>query len=146
MKNKGFTLVELLVVIAVFAMLISLVIVSTGQSKEKARDARRESDVKQIQVALGLYNSGLGRFPACASEVVIDGSADCMSSALRGEGSVSGAVVVDPLGGSSGTCGNASSFVYCYQSLNNGESYRLRYNLEGNSIFGKSAGWQEVGP
>lgn len=152
MKNKknyfitGFTLVELLVVIAVFAMLISLVIVSTGQSKEKARDARRESDIKQIQVALGLYNSSLGRFPVCESEVVIEGSADCMSTALGGERAVSGSVAIDPLGGSSGACGDAGSFVYCYQSISNGVSYRLRYHLEGNSISGKSAGWQEVGP
>jgi len=52
MNKKGFTLIELLVVVAIIGMLSSLVLVSMGPARQRTRDARRLSDVKQIALAL----------------------------------------------------------------------------------------------
>ncbi|MFC1751632.1 type II secretion system protein [Patescibacteria group bacterium] len=54
-KNRGFTLIELLVVIAIIGILASVVLASLNSARLKSRDARRVSDIKQLQLALELY-------------------------------------------------------------------------------------------
>ncbi len=54
-KRKGFTLVELLVVIAIIGLLSTIAFISLNRARGKARDAKRISDIRQIQSALELY-------------------------------------------------------------------------------------------
>jgi prepilin-type N-terminal cleavage/methylation domain-containing protein len=55
-KKKGFTLVELLVVIAVISLLSSIILASLNTARKKSRDARRIADIKQLQLAEELYS------------------------------------------------------------------------------------------
>lgn len=142
--KKGFTIIELLVVLAIIAMLSSFIFVMLKGAQAKNRDARREEDIKQVQNALGLYAVNAHRFPVCATQAVINGATDCLSQVLVASGAISG-LPTDPLGRASGACGEPGSFVYCYQSPD-GFSYTLRYALETDTIPGKSAGWQSVSP
>ncbi|MFA5163033.1 MAG: prepilin-type N-terminal cleavage/methylation domain-containing protein [Patescibacteria group bacterium] len=67
-KNKqGFTLIELLVVIAIIGLLSTLSIVALNNARARSRDARRVSDVKQMQTALELYYNDVGSYPPSAS-------------------------------------------------------------------------------
>jgi prepilin-type N-terminal cleavage/methylation domain-containing protein len=56
-KNKGFTLVELLIVVAIIAILTGMLTVNLADARERARDAQRKADLKQIQNALELYKN-----------------------------------------------------------------------------------------
>jgi prepilin-type N-terminal cleavage/methylation domain-containing protein len=53
--SRGFTLIELLVVIAIIGVLSSVVMTSLNSARIKARDAKRASDIRQLQTALELY-------------------------------------------------------------------------------------------
>jgi prepilin-type N-terminal cleavage/methylation domain-containing protein len=66
-KSKGFTLIELLVVIAIIGILATIVMVSLNTARAKARDARRISDVRQLQLALQMYYDAIGSYPAALS-------------------------------------------------------------------------------
>jgi general secretion pathway protein G len=89
-NHKGFTLVELLVVIAIIGVLASITIAALDGSRKKGRDARRLSDLKQIQLALELYYGGNGHFPAGTSAQYFD------PTALTSAGYIS-VVPTDPL-------------------------------------------------
>ena len=54
-SKKGFTLIELLIVITILGILMTIGYQSFYRSQEKARDAERKSDLRQIQKALELY-------------------------------------------------------------------------------------------
>lgn len=56
-KQSGFTLIELLIVVAIIGVLAGMVTINLQDARERARDAQRKSDVKQIQNALELYKN-----------------------------------------------------------------------------------------
>ncbi len=54
-KKRGVTLVELLVATAIIGTLSGLVVVNVNRARVQSRDAKRESDLRNIQVALEFY-------------------------------------------------------------------------------------------
>ena len=66
-KSAGFTLIELLVVIAIIGLLSTLAVVSLNNARTKSRDAKRLSDIKQIQTGLELYFADQNTYPAVAT-------------------------------------------------------------------------------
>jgi len=69
-KSKGFTLIELLVVIAIIGILATIILVSMGGARGKARDARRESDVRQIALAMEMYYDDVSHYLTNAGPAV----------------------------------------------------------------------------
>jgi type II secretion system protein G len=73
-NNKGFTLIELLVVIAIIGLLSTMAVVSLNTARGKSRDARRMSDIKQIQTALEMYNGDNGTYFTTATATLASGA------------------------------------------------------------------------
>lgn len=68
-SKKGFTLIEILVVVAIIAILSSVVLIGLGPTRRAGRDARRISDLRQVQNGLELYFNHCGAYPGGASSV-----------------------------------------------------------------------------
>lgn len=62
-EKEAFSLIELLVVIAIIGLLSTLSVIALNSARAKARDAKRISDVKQMQVALEMYYNDENTYP-----------------------------------------------------------------------------------
>lgn len=130
MNKKGFTLIELLVVIAIIGLLSTLAVVALGNARQKARDARRLSDLKQLQTALELYYTDQTAYPT-QSGTLGSGNWACLNStgfaATACASPYMGQVPADPL--------TAQSYVYTAAS----SSYTVTATLE-TTVNGLSGG------
>ena len=61
--QKGFTLIELMVVIFIIALLASIVVVSVNNSRINARDAKRVQDIDTVNTAIQMYADANGHYP-----------------------------------------------------------------------------------
>lgn len=67
MPKRGFTLIELMVVIAIICLLAAIVLMSVAGSRSKARDAQRLADVQELANSLELYANETGHYPVSAT-------------------------------------------------------------------------------
>jgi len=65
-KSKGFTIVELLIVIVVIGILATLVIVTFTGIQQKARDSKRKTDLGAIQSSLENFYGSNNYYPTLA--------------------------------------------------------------------------------
>ncbi len=65
--SRGFSLIELLVVIGIVAMLISVTIPNLLGARQRAKDAKRKAETNQLKSALRLYYNDYNKYPAAVS-------------------------------------------------------------------------------
>jgi prepilin-type N-terminal cleavage/methylation domain-containing protein len=135
-RQKGFTLIEILIVVAIIAILASVVLVGLGPTQQAGRDARRLSDLRETQNALELYFNKCGYYPglaepgACGNYAAVaswNGTAPSLSTSLIGSTIGVNSIPNDP----------SSGHTYFYGATAGGASYVLAAVLEnpGNSAF-----------
>jgi prepilin-type N-terminal cleavage/methylation domain-containing protein len=65
-RNAGFTIIEMLIVVTILAMLAGILIPVLDDAGESAREARRQSDLKNVQAALESHRRTNGLYPDTA--------------------------------------------------------------------------------
>lgn len=135
-NRKGFTLIELLVVIAIIGLLSTLSVVALNSAREKARNARRVSDVKQVQTALELYMNDLGSYPTTGAVVFAT-----TASIVGGGKTYMASVPSNPIPMNDGNCPN-SNYEYSRQGVT---TYTITYCLS-EATGGIAAGTRYATP
>lgn len=120
-RQKGFTLLELLVVMVILGLLAAIGLGSFMSSQRKGRDARRKADLTAIKSALELYYNDFDSYPLSdASQNIVgcDGGACDWNDLWERNGTIYMVQIPeDPAGGT-----------YAYDS--DGTSYILYARLE----------------
>ncbi len=116
-KQKGFTLLEMLVVIAIIGILASVTLIGLGSARARARDARRIADLREVQNGLEVYYAKIGGYPVPAGgtwadlETTINAASVGISNLPR-----------DPI--------NSGNNVYFYGVSTDKQNYALKATLE----------------
>ncbi len=142
MARRGFTLVEILIVIAIIATLASVALVGLGPVQRNGRDTRRISDLRQVQNGLQLYFAKCNTYPGpaepgatCTGSVVQsdEGWSD-MAVALTGSALGIAKVPNDPKQGQSYVYATSGDNYVLAATLENANAPQLRDDIDGTVI------------
>ncbi len=124
-NKKGFTLIELMIVISVIAILSAIALFAFNRVQKTARDARRRGDVKALQTAIVAYYADQGDYPATLG-ALCTGGVGCTGPATAVN--YLGSVPVAPTGGTQ----TPLSYTAGYNSA--GPTYSLCIGLEAPTL------------
>lgn len=143
LRRRGFTLIEILIVVAIIAILSSVVLVGLGPTRRLGRDSKRIADLKQVQQGLELYNLKCGYYPGTAQASTPCGSFSVISTwanltaALTGSNLDISSISNDPTAGSNyfyGTSGGGTGYIIGAR-LEDANNAALSQDVDGN-VYG----------
>ncbi len=128
-RTEAFTLIELLIVIAILGILATIGIISFTSSQAKGRDAKRKTHLSQIAQALELYYNDKGKYPNVDASGNIRGcGTDAVNTCTWGASAFSntttGTIYMTELPT------DPSSYRYYYIGTSSGTTYKLYAYLE----------------
>lgn len=126
--QRGFTLMELMVVMAIMGILITVGLTSYKSVQTKSRDSRRKNNVKQIASALEAYYNDKGKYPGDdgLGAMVGCGTGDAQTCSCGGPMQDKNSVLYMP----QLPCDPASGRRYFYDAGGSNLSYQLYARIE----------------
>lgn len=70
--QRGFTLIELIIVVTILAVLAGVALLNSGGTEEDARIAKAKTDVAAIATAVKVYQVKVGSYPATLNALISD--------------------------------------------------------------------------
>jgi cysteine-rich repeat protein len=151
-NKKGFGIFEVILMMAIIALVATLVIAYLGMNRAKGRDAKRVNELNSLRDALQLYYMDHGHYPTSTAEesecyIGETNSADpnyCDGLYDEGDFILSEYIqkVSDPLFGQSDP---TKTWAYRYMSTSSGVGYRLYADLEADDHYEIVSGSWMVG-
>lgn len=138
---RGFTIVELLIVIVVIGILAALVVVTYSGIQQKARDTERKTDVNALHGQLEAYQAQNGKYPTLANA----NDSAWRTTNMKG---LDSAALQDPKGTAQTLVGTAAANVYAYvvtpatcdnAAAGDCTAYTLTATLEGGGTYAKTS-------
>jgi general secretion pathway protein G len=125
--KKGFTLVELLIVIIIIAVLAAIAIPKFSNSSQRSKESSLRANLKLVRNAIDLFRADTGAFPANMAGLTTSttaglsaAAAACTIAATDWRGPYLQAIPVDPVSGSAMTYGTAAADVGTVKSTATG--------------------------
>ena len=116
--KKGFTLVELLIVIIIIAVLAAIAIPKFSNSSQRSKESSLRANLKLVRNAIDLFRADTGAFPATMAGLTASttsglnaAAATCTIAATDWRGPYLQAVPPDPVSGSAMTYGTSATDV-----------------------------------
>lgn len=132
--RSGFTVLEILIVLAVFGLLATLAVLSLNSARARVRDAQRLSDVSTVRAALSQYWLEKATYPA--SNGVDLGKPDSNTEVFSASGFVKRDEAQQPIYLNRLPTGPKVGEYYRYRGGANG--YSIRFQTESDTDFGKA--------
>lgn len=130
--KKGFTVLEVLVVIAIIGILAAVAVYSLSITRASNRDAKRISDIAVIRAALSQHWLQKATYPQ--SEKVDLGRPGAEADKLTGNGFIASSVEATPVFLLQVPVGPKAGEYYTYQGSSQG--YSLRFVTERQTAYG----------
>jgi prepilin-type N-terminal cleavage/methylation domain-containing protein len=132
---RAFTLIEILLAVAIVGLLAGIILAGVSAARSKARDAVRVADMKAIATALEFFYDSKGHYP-----VAVGGVSECGAASGNWIPDGTNFSWSDPYLSSQPrdpleNCGGSPTHAFTYQS--DGTAFQLTTTLEGSSPAGE---------
>lgn len=134
--RKGFTIVELLVVLAIIGILATIAIINYSSAQKRARDTQRQADLEKIAQALEMYRAETKSYPPSESGGWIKLNSGSLHDALI-NGKYLDKLPCDDYNSSTKGCATNTGYIYYRKDITNDNGTMLPGNVStGKPYYG----------